>query len=198
MAQTVTVSAVDDAVAEGTHTATIPHSGTSSDPNYNGMTVSSVTVPHRRQRQRRRGQITESRRLDVTEGGATRQLQGGAGLAAHGQRDRDPGQRRAGHRQPDASSSSRRPTGTWPKTVTVTAVDDAVAEGTHTGTIPHRVASSDPNYSGLTVGSVTCHITDNDSAGVFGDPVGRIARPRPKAAPRTPSRGAARPSRQRT
>lgn len=48
------------------------------------------------------------------------------------------------------------------QTVTVNAVDDAVVEGNHTGTISHSVSSSDTSYNGLVVNSVTANITDND------------------------------------
>jgi len=53
-----------------------------------------------------------------------------------------------------------------PQTVTVTAVDDALAEGTHTGTIQHTASSTDSNYNGLAISPVTVTITDNDTAGV--------------------------------
>ena len=49
-----------------------------------------------------------------------------------------------------------------PQTITVTAVDDNVYEGDHTGLITHSSASSDSFYNGITVGSVTANITDND------------------------------------
>jgi subtilisin family serine protease len=42
--QTVTVTAVDDAVVEGAHTSTITHAATSTDVGYNGISVSSVTA----------------------------------------------------------------------------------------------------------------------------------------------------------
>jgi hypothetical protein len=42
--QTVMVTAVDDAVVEGAHTSTISHSATSTDSNYNGITIANVTV----------------------------------------------------------------------------------------------------------------------------------------------------------
>ncbi len=42
--QTVTVSAVDDSIVEGYHTATITHSVTSSDQSFDGITVGNVTV----------------------------------------------------------------------------------------------------------------------------------------------------------
>lgn len=42
--QTVTVTAVDDAIYEGDHTEAITHTVTSADTNYNGFTVGDVTV----------------------------------------------------------------------------------------------------------------------------------------------------------
>jgi hypothetical protein len=58
---------------------------------------------------------------------------------------------------------------TWdnPQVVTVAAVDDAVDEGLHTGTITHTAASADGNYDNIAVNydniavsSVTVNITD--------------------------------------
>jgi hypothetical protein len=46
--------------------------------------------------------------------------------------------------------------------VTVTAVDDNIPEGDHTGTINHSSASGDANWTGLNIPAVTVHITDND------------------------------------
>ena len=46
--------------------------------------------------------------------------------------------------------------------VTVTAVDDAVVEGSHADAITHSVSSSDANYHGMLVSNVTVNITDND------------------------------------
>ena len=53
---------------------------------------------------------------------------------------------------------------TWdtPRTVTVTAVDDAVAEGTHTDTITHAATSGDADYNGITTSDVSVNITDNE------------------------------------
>jgi predicted extracellular nuclease len=50
------------------------------------------------------------------------------------------------------------------QTVTVTAVDDDLVEGTHSSIINHSVVSSDTNYDGINIGSVTATITDNDVA----------------------------------
>ena len=49
---------------------------------------------------------------------------------------------------------------------TVSAVDDALEEGTHNGIIIHTLASSDGNFDGLT-SNQTASITDNDAAGII-------------------------------
>jgi len=54
-----------------------------------------------------------------------------------------------------------------PQTVTVTAVDDSVVEGNHTGTITHSVSSTDANYNGISVDNVVAQITDNDGVQSF-------------------------------
>jgi hypothetical protein len=50
-----------------------------------------------------------------------------------------------------------------PQAVTVSAVDDDVAEDTpHTGLISHTAASDDPDYDGVDVDDVTATIAEND------------------------------------
>jgi len=44
VAQTVTVTAVNDSAVEGNHTGTISHTVSSTDPNYNGVTIPPVNV----------------------------------------------------------------------------------------------------------------------------------------------------------
>jgi hypothetical protein len=48
--------------------------------------------------------------------------------------------------------------------VTITAVNDAVAEGTHSGTIIHAAASTDPGYSGIAIAAVNTTIIDDVSS----------------------------------
>jgi hypothetical protein len=55
-----------------------------------------------------------------------------------------------------------------PQTVTVTATNDAVVEGNHTGTITHTASSADSVYNGMVIASVVANITDNDRAGSSG------------------------------
>ena len=49
-----------------------------------------------------------------------------------------------------------------PQRVTVTAVDDAVEEGTHSSTITHTGASEDGVYDGISIASLIANVTDND------------------------------------
>jgi hypothetical protein len=57
-------------------------------------------------------------------------------------------------------------TANWssPQTVTVTAVNDTLIEGAHSATLTHTATSTDTNYNGITIASLTANITDNDSA----------------------------------
>ncbi|WP_425614262.1 DNRLRE domain-containing protein [Anatilimnocola sp. NA78] len=47
-----------------------------------------------------------------------------------------------------------------PQNVTVSGINDATAEGNHTGTLTFTAASSDAAYNGLTIGSVNVQIAD--------------------------------------
>ncbi|WP_199250071.1 hypothetical protein [[Phormidium] sp. ETS-05] len=51
-----------------------------------------------------------------------------------------------------------------PQPVVITAIDDNVAEGLQTEIISHIVTSADAKYNGVTVGTATATITDNDTA----------------------------------
>ena len=49
------------------------------------------------------------------------------------------------------------------QTITVTAIDDKITEGTQTNTITHTTSSSDSNYNSLTIPTVNVGIQDNDA-----------------------------------
>ncbi len=70
-------------------------------------------------------------------------------------------------------------TANWnvPQTVTVTALDDAVFEGSHTGAISHVVSSTDAGYNGIGVTGIVANITDNDPepGTACGDPATKIS-----------------------
>ena len=168
VAQTVTVTAVDDPVIEGLHTGSITHTVTSTDSNYDGISIASLTA-NIADNDFAGVTISESGTTDVSEGGATDSYD----VVLNSQPQ-------AGTSVTIAISASDGQTTTTPtslvfddsnwnvvQTVTVTAVDDAMAEGTpHTGSITHTVVSTDTNYNGISVASVTANITDNDAPGV--------------------------------
>ena len=160
--QTVTVTATDDRIAEGAHTGTIAHIVGSSDPNYNGTAIPGVNVA-----------ITDNDTAGVsitptqttaTEGGAT----GSYTVKLNSQPTADVKLNFDTGSQINPISEITFNSTNWyiGKKITVTATDDSIAEGTHSGTIAHAVTSSDPNYSGTAVQDVTVGITDNDTAGV--------------------------------
>ncbi len=167
--QTVTVTAVDDAVAEGPRTSTITHTATSGDVNYDGIVIADVTAS-----------ITDNDSAGVTiaeSGGSTHVTEGGATdtytvvlssqptanvtitVATDGKTTVNP-----------VSLTFTAADWASPQTVTVTVVDDAVAEGLHTSTITHTATSGDINYDGIAIASITATITDNDEAGITVNP----------------------------
>ncbi len=169
--QTVTVTATDDRIAEGAHTGTIAHIVGSSDPNYNGTAIPGVNVA-----------ITDNDTAGVsitptqttaTEGGAT----GSYTVKLNSQPTADVKLNFDTGSQINPISEITFNSTNWyiGKKITVTATDDSIAEGTHSGTIAHAVTSSDPNYSGTAVQDVTVGITDNDTAGVSISPTSTTA-----------------------
>src|SRR6185436_10367058 len=59
-----------------------------------------------------------------------------------------------------------------PQTVTITGVDDAIADGAVAYSIvTGTTSSSDPTFNGLTVADVSVSNTDNDAAGVTVTPI---------------------------
>ena len=165
VAQTVTVAAVNDLVAEGAHTSTISHTATSADTSYNGAPVTGISAAIT-DNDSAGISVTEPGGTSVTEGGATDTYtivltsQPTAGVTVNISTDSQVTENQAG--------SVSFTTGNWniAQTVTVTAVNDLVAEGAHGSTVTHSAASADGFYNGVAVNSVSVSITDNDSAGV--------------------------------
>jgi len=163
-AQTVTVTAVDDAVQEGDHTSTITHTASSSDGNYDGTSIVDVTAnvldndaPEVR--------VTESGdSTDVAERGATDTYTVVLTTlpTATVTVTVDPDD------QIDLGSGTgvaivlTFTTGNWSteRTVTVTAVDDGVPEDAHTSIITHSASSTDGDYDGISISDVTANITE--------------------------------------
>ena len=165
-AQTVTVTAVNDATVEGNHTSTISHSVASSDANYNGISISSVTVV-----------VTDNDNPGVTvteAGGSTAVTEGDTSDYYTVVLQSQPidtviisvtasdtnivvDQSKLAFTSGNYSTA---------QTVNVSAVDDGKDEENHTSTITHSVSSDDTNYSHITINSVIVTVVDDDTAGI--------------------------------
>ncbi|MEG4202206.1 Calx-beta domain-containing protein, partial [Microcoleus sp. Pol12A5] len=171
VAQPVTVTATDDRTAEGTHTGIISHIITSIDTKYNSTAVQDVNVAITDNDTA--GVIVTPTSTTATEGGAT----GSYTVKLNSQPNADVKLNFDTGSQINPISEINLNSTNWNigKKITVTATDDSIAEGTHSGKIGHAVTSSDPNYSGTAVQDVTVGITDNDTAGVSISPTSTTA-----------------------
>ncbi|MEG3972205.1 SBBP repeat-containing protein, partial [Microcoleus sp. T2B6] len=164
VAQTVTVTALDDNVAQGTHSGTISHTATSTDANYNAKVIPNVTAS-----------ITDNDSPGISlvqSGGGTAIAEGGAtdsygvllttAPTANVTINFDTGN------EINAIAPVTFTPNNWnvAQNVTVTAIDDSIAQGTRSGTIAHTSVSTDIKYNNLTISPVTATIADNDTTGV--------------------------------
>jgi hypothetical protein len=163
--QTVTVRAVDDTLVEGNHSGTIQHSASSSDSRYNGIAVRPVNVSITDND----GTTIPANVIITQSGGSTAVTEGGATDSYTVVLSIQPTANvtinlNSGTQLSTSSNQLVFTPQNWnvAQTVTVTAVDDAVVEGNHTGTIQHTVTSTDARYNGIAVNSVNASITDND------------------------------------
>ncbi|MFD2569251.1 putative Ig domain-containing protein [Spirosoma soli] len=157
----VSFTVANDALAEGTETAVLTISSPSS-----GLVLGSTTTQNIA--------ITDNDQAGFTtlEGdGATTVTEGGATDTYTIALNSQPTANVIFTITPDAQVSANPLSLTFtaanystPQTVTVTAVDDAIVEGNHTGLITQSVASADAAYNGLAAPSITVNITDNDVA----------------------------------
>ena len=168
-AQSVTVTAVDDAEDEDAESVTVTHQVTSMDGKYSALTPANISLT---------ATITDddtaaidigATSVTVTEASGARRMATYAVVLES---------------KPTANVTVTPNIGTaddvtvsaaltftpsdWDtaQSVTVTAVDDAVDEDAESVTVTHQVASADGKYSALTPLSVTANITDDDTAGV--------------------------------
>ncbi len=164
--QTVTVIATNDSNYIGNGSVDITHTATSSDDNYDGISISTVSVS-----------ITEDETPGITitqSGGSTNVTEGGATdsytIVLDNQPSADVTVNIAGTGG-QVSLSAPSVTFTdlnWdtPQTVTITALNDSIAEGAHQATLTHTSTSSDGAFNGLTIGQVIVNISDNDTAAI--------------------------------
>jgi hypothetical protein len=168
--QIVTVTAVDDALVEGNHTGTITHAMTSADPAYNNFTVAGVTVNITDNDTAGVSVVETGSGTAVTEGGATDTYT----VVLTSQPSAAVTITLTGTQVGTSASSLSFTSADWnvARTVTVTATDDNVVEGTHNGSVAYTLVSGDPNYQVLAMPPTPVTITDNDSAIVQFNPTG--------------------------
>ena len=165
--QSITVSAVDNFIAEGSRTATITHSASSTgSANYEGIAIGSVVTT-----------VTDNDIVGVTvteSGGTTVLTEAGVTdtytlvLSSQPTSTVTLTISNTDSQVSLSTSSIYFTSTTWnqAQTITVTAVNDSVAQGTHTGTITHSASSPGSNYHGISINNVVATITDNDTAGI--------------------------------
>jgi hypothetical protein len=165
--QTVTITGVDDAIADGAVAYTIVTGATSSsDATFNALTVADVSVSNT-DNDAAGVTVTPTSGLVTTEAGGTVTFTV-ADEPADGERDNP-----IEFERPDGGDGvaciADFTSANWnvAQTVTITGVDDAIVDGTIAYTIVTGAGvSTDPVYNGFAVPDVSVSTTDNDSAGV--------------------------------
>ena len=165
-AQEVTVTAGQDADADDEADVTLSHAvASTADANYNGIAAGSVTVS-----------INDNDTAGVTISRTTLTIMEGSSdsytVVLNTQPNGNVTITVSGHAGTDASLDKTTLTfsaTTWntAQTVTVTAAEDSDADDEANVTLSHAVASTaDMDYNGISAGSVTVSITENDTDGV--------------------------------
>ena len=167
VAQTVMVTAVDDAVVEGNHTSTITHTVETYDYDYENIPITNVTV-----------NINDANPgIIITEsGGSTYIVEDGVTDTYTVKLSTEPTADVTISIEvvdvPDQQSITNRTELTFtpsngdnpwdtPQSVTITAVNDEQEEGVHNSTITHIASSEDDNYDGLRT-DLTATVSDLD------------------------------------
>ncbi|WP_119070717.1 SBBP repeat-containing protein [Aggregatilinea lenta] len=169
----VTVTAVDDDIVDGTQTCTVQlQSAISADPNFNGDNPPQVSAT-----------VADNDAAGITVGAPTPATISESGtqatftLALTSQptafvniavTSATPDECTVVSTSPAHLDATNWQTGV---TVTVRGANDTEVDGTQTCTITTGdAASTDTTYNGMTVDNVTLSVTDNDTAGVVVDP----------------------------
>jgi len=172
VAQTVTVTGVDDGIADGpVGYAVVTAPATSTDPAYAGLDPPNVSVVNT-DNDVTGFIVTPTSGLITTEAGGTAQftvvlVSPPTSNVAVSVSTSDPTEGTT------STSNLVFTVGNWnnPHTVTVTGVDDAVDDGDIAYTVVTGVATSaDPNYRGLDPPDVSVTNTDNDAVGITVSP----------------------------
>ncbi|QQR54797.1 S-layer homology domain-containing protein [Candidatus Peregrinibacteria bacterium] len=163
--QTVTVTGVDDFLSDGTVAFNIINAAASSaDSGYNNLNPADLSVSCTDDDTASVVLTQSGGNTSVAEGGVTDSFT----LELTTQPSDDVTVTFTGSAQISLSAPTMTFTsGNWntPQTLTVSAVNDAIAEGTHGTTIAFAINSNDSSYNGFVLSDVSVSITDNDTAG---------------------------------
>jgi hypothetical protein len=166
--RTVTVAGVDDAILDGPVGYTITTAAaTSGDPGYDGVDPPNVSVTNT-------DNDVAGFTVNPTAGLVTSEAGGSASFTIV-LRSQPTADVSVGISSSDVTEGTVSPSsvtftgGNWnvAQTITVTGVDDAIADGTIVYSIVTAAAtSSDPAYNGVNPGDVSASNTDNDAIGI--------------------------------
>jgi CheY-like chemotaxis protein len=163
--QAVLITAINDDISEGNHISLITHTVSSSDNDYDELSMQSVNV-----------HITDDDTVGViitSTGEGTNVVEGGASDTYNIVLKSQPLSNVTINITPSSQVTVDKPSiiftsSNWntPQVITVSAVNDTVNEDTHSTIIGHSATSSDPAYNGIPLANLTVTIDDND----FGSP----------------------------
>ena len=161
IAQTVLVTATDDALVEGVHNETITHSVSSGDGVYNGISINTITANINDDDNAGISITPTDLNLDKSNVATTANYS--VTLTSEPTANVDITITTDGETSIDPTSLNFT-SGTWNTTqvVTVTVIDDEDVEGPHIGTISHTVSSGDGNYNNFSASDVLANISDDD------------------------------------
>ena len=168
----VTVEAIDDDIAEGTHKGTLRHTVSSFDPQYKPNMFVIDDVEATIQDNDSPGVTIDPTSVEVSEDGNTATYQVNLNSEPTAEVTVQVNIQ-------DGQTTTKPPFLTFDntnwdvkKTVTVYAVDDDIAEGLHNGKISHSVSSDDTNYQPdmFAIKGVNVSIQDNDAPGITINP----------------------------
>jgi hypothetical protein len=163
--QTLTITGVDDAIDDGDIPYTITATSSSTDPNYNNIAVPTVSVTNTDDETA--GVVfTPTSGLFTSEAGGTASFT--AVLSSQPTADVTFTFTSSDPTEGTATTTITFTPANWntPQTVTITGVDDAIADGSIPYTITATSSSTDPNYNNLVIPPVNVTNTDNETPGV--------------------------------
>src|SRR6476469_1185575 len=179
--QTVTVTGVDDSVADGSKTYNIvTAAAVSTDSNYNNFNPDDVSASNS-------DNETPGIKINPT---STTTTEGGSNGSYSIQLNTQPtapvtiNLATGSQIQPITALTFTATNWNVAQNVAVAAVDDNAVEGNHPGAINHTAISSDVNYNSITISPVSVAITDNDNTPT---PIPALPTPTPALPTPTPA-----------